>query len=163
MTPVSRQWVEPDKNSTKKRGHNSTSQQWKKIPNSITASSDTTVSYDITKTKHRFKTANYKDKSKPTDNVWIGINHEHLPTYWCPLSESWESRPESLHHDCVDFIQKRETRYKIGYTETLRSATLSQNIGATITMIETDNDHNRKRHATSDRTLRTVPTKTPSQ
>jgi hypothetical protein len=52
-----------------------------KIPNSITTSSDTAVSYDITKISHIFTTANYKDQPKPADNVWIGISHVHLPTY----------------------------------------------------------------------------------
>jgi hypothetical protein len=82
-----------NKNSAMKWGNNITSPQWKTIPNSITASSDTTVRYYITKTNHIFKTANCKGEPKSTDNVLIGISHVHLPTYLCPLCESWESHP----------------------------------------------------------------------
>jgi hypothetical protein len=80
-------------------------------------SSDTTVSYDITKMNQIVTTGKYEDEPKPTDNVWIGISHVHLPTCWCPLCESWESHPESLHHDRMAFMKKirekvQQTIYK---------------------------------------------------
>jgi hypothetical protein len=98
-------WIQ-NKNSATKWGSAGTSPRSKTIPNSITASSDTTVSYDITEMNHIFTTGNYKDESKPTDSVWIGISHVHLPTFWCPLYESWENHPESLHADCMAFLKK---------------------------------------------------------
>jgi hypothetical protein len=98
--------VNHSKSSGPKWGSYGTSPRSKTIPYSITASSYTTVSYDITKTSHIFTTANYKDEQKPTYNVWIGISQVHLPTYWCPLYDSWESHPESLHTDRMAFLKK---------------------------------------------------------
>jgi hypothetical protein len=33
------------------------------------------------------------------DNIWIGISHVFLPTFWCPKCEKWTSHPESYHEE----------------------------------------------------------------
>jgi hypothetical protein len=95
-----------NKSFTSKWGSYGTSPRSKRIPNLITALSDTTVSYDITKTSHILTTTNYKKQPKPTDNIWIGISPVHLPTYWCPLCEIWEIHPESPHTDRMVFLKR---------------------------------------------------------
>jgi hypothetical protein len=137
-----------NKSSTSKWGSYGTSPRSKTIPNLITASSDTTVSNDTTNTSHIFTTTNYEDQPKPPDNVWIGIIHVHLPTYWCSLCESWESHPESLHTDCMAFLKKmREKKEQFirryptdRYT---RDKDRGYNNGR-------ENNHSGKRHATSE-------------
>jgi hypothetical protein len=114
------------------------------------ASSDTASSYDITKTNHIFKTPNYKDEPKPTDNVWVGISHVHLPTFWCPLCESWSIHPESLHHDCIGFLKQiRDKVQKAMYRDPNERYTRKKDWSYNNS--DRDTDHKAKRHAPSDR------------
>jgi hypothetical protein len=82
----------------------------KTIRNSITSSSSSLISYDITKTNHIFTAPSYRDAPKPTDNVLIGISHTHVPTCWCPKCDRWESHPESIHRDRMAFLRMIRAR-----------------------------------------------------
>jgi hypothetical protein len=68
-----------NKKSTTSWAQSASSPQWKKVPNSITASSYTAISYEITKTTHLLKKPNYKYESKPTNNIRVGTSR--VPTY----------------------------------------------------------------------------------
>jgi hypothetical protein len=100
-----KQWGESDKPWGGSKAMTNT-KQWastsaKTTPRSIftaTTAGRSIVSYDITQTKHRF-TNPIHEALAPTDNVWIGIPHLFLPTFWCPKCEKWTSRPESLHEE----------------------------------------------------------------
>jgi hypothetical protein len=50
---------------------------------STTATMDlSTISYDTYLSPHIFTKVNI-DAPKPTDNIWIGVSHVFLPTFWC--------------------------------------------------------------------------------
>jgi hypothetical protein len=46
-----------------------------------------TVSYDPYLSTHFFTKVNI-DAPKPTDNIWIGVSHVFLPTFWCAKCNS---------------------------------------------------------------------------
>jgi hypothetical protein len=37
------------------------------------------------------------DAPKPTYNIWIGISHVFLPTFWCSKCDSWSSHHDKIH------------------------------------------------------------------
>jgi hypothetical protein len=53
------------------------------------------VRYDPYLSTHVFTKVNI-DAPKPTDNIWIGVSHIFLPTFWCAKCNSW-----SIHHDKI--------------------------------------------------------------
>jgi hypothetical protein len=57
-----------------------------------------TISYNITRSKHRFTKTNH-DAVAPTEKVSIRVSHVFLPTCWCPKCDRWTSHHENLHDD----------------------------------------------------------------
>jgi hypothetical protein len=55
-----------------------------------------TISYDPYLSAHVFTKVNI-DTPKPTENIWIGVSHVFLPTFWCSKCNSWSS-----HHDKIN-------------------------------------------------------------
>jgi hypothetical protein len=41
------------------------------------------------------------DAPKPTENIWIGISHVFLPTFWCSKCDSWSSHHDKLHDERI--------------------------------------------------------------
>jgi hypothetical protein len=55
-----------------------------------------TISYDPYLSTHVFIKVNI-DAPKPTDNIWIGVSHIFLPTFWCAKCNSWSSQHDKIH------------------------------------------------------------------
>jgi hypothetical protein len=58
------------------------------------------VSYDPYLSTHVFKKVNI-DAPKPTDNIWIGVSHVFLPTFWCTECNSWSSHHDKIHDERI--------------------------------------------------------------
>jgi hypothetical protein len=41
------------------------------------------------------------DAPKPTDNMWIGVSHVFLPTFWCSKCNSWSSHHDKIHDERI--------------------------------------------------------------
>jgi hypothetical protein len=83
------------------------------MPVSTTTTADRSIiSYDITQTKHKFTKSNH-DAAKPDENVWIGIYHVSLSTFWCPKCNKWESHYDSLHEDRTHW-QNEKSAQQVG-------------------------------------------------
>jgi hypothetical protein len=58
------------------------------------------VSYDPYLFTHVFTKVNI-DAPKPTDNIWIGVSHVFLPTFWCAKCDSWSSHHAKIHDERI--------------------------------------------------------------
>jgi hypothetical protein len=56
-----------------------------------------TISYDPYLSTHVFTKVNIH-APKPTDNIWIGVSHVFLPTFWCSKCNSWSSHANAVIH-----------------------------------------------------------------
>jgi hypothetical protein len=41
------------------------------------------------------------DAPKPTYNIWIGVSHVFLPTFWCAKYNSWSSHHDKIHDERI--------------------------------------------------------------
>jgi hypothetical protein len=55
-----------------------------------------TISYGPYLSTHVVTKVNI-DAPKPTDNIWIGVSHVFLPTFWCSKCDSWSSHHYKIH------------------------------------------------------------------
>jgi hypothetical protein len=97
-------------NSWKSHGTTAKSKTWadssKKLttPRSISSAAtmgQSTIGYDPYLSMHVFTKVNI-DAPKPTDNIWIGISHLFLPTFWCSKCNSWSSHHEKYMMNALD-------------------------------------------------------------
>jgi hypothetical protein len=57
-------------------------------------------SYDPYLSIHVFTKVNI-DAPKPTYNIWIGVSHIFLPTFWCAKCNSWPSHHDKIHDERI--------------------------------------------------------------
>jgi hypothetical protein len=98
-----------DVNSWKSHGTTTKSKTWADsstkltTPRSISTPATTdrsTISYDPYLSTHVFTKVN-NDAPKPTDNIWIGVSHVFLPTFWCSRCNSWSSHHEKIYDERI--------------------------------------------------------------
>jgi hypothetical protein len=108
MPMYDKQWG-TDVNSCKSQGNTAKSKTWSDsstkltIPISISTAATTyrpTISYDPYLSTHVFTKVNI-DSPKPTDNIWIGISHVFLTTFWCSKCDSWSSHHDKIHDERI--------------------------------------------------------------
>jgi hypothetical protein len=96
-------------NSWKSQGTTAKSKTWAysstklTTPRSIPTAATTdrpTISYDPYLSTHVFTKVNI-DAPKPTDNIWIGISHVFLPSFWCAKCDSWSSHHDKIHDERI--------------------------------------------------------------
>jgi hypothetical protein len=106
-------------NSWKSHGTAAKSKTWAEssakltTPRSISTAATmdrSTISYDPYLSTHVFTKVNI-DTPKPTDNIWIGVSHVFLPTFWCAKCNSWSS-----HHDKIYDERIRRQKMKDAQT-----------------------------------------------
>jgi hypothetical protein len=92
-------------NSCKSQGTSAKSKTWAEssakltAPRSISTAATmdrSAVSYDPYLSTQVFTKVNI-DAPKPTDNIWIGVSHVFLPTFWCEKCNSWSSHHDKMH------------------------------------------------------------------
>jgi hypothetical protein len=92
-------------NSWRSQGKATKSKSWAEAsaklttPRSISTATTidrSTISYDPYLSTHIFTKVNI-DAPKPTDNIWIGVSHVFLPTFWCAKCDSWSSHHDKIH------------------------------------------------------------------
>jgi hypothetical protein len=76
----------------------STKQTTPRLISTATTANRSNISYDPYRSTHIYTKVNL-DPPKPTDNVWIGISHVLLPTFWCSKCNSWSSHHDKLHDE----------------------------------------------------------------
>jgi hypothetical protein len=99
------------------------------------------------------------DAPKPTENIWIGISHIFLPTFWCAKCDSWSSHHDKIHDERIRWqnmknaqmekqeeyiIQKTNTAKPLWPSSTTRQVILDETI--------TTNDQTPHTVATTTRT-----------
>jgi hypothetical protein len=103
-----KQWG-TDVNSWRSHGTTSKSKTWADsstkltTPRSISAPETTdqpTISYNPYLSTHVFTKVNI-DAPKLADNIWIGISHVFLPTFWCSKCDSWSSHHDKIHDERI--------------------------------------------------------------
>jgi hypothetical protein len=67
------------------------------------------VSYDPYLSTHVFTKVNI-DAPKPTDNIWIGVSHVFLPTFWCAKCNSWSSHHDKIHDKCIRWQNMKDAQ-----------------------------------------------------
>jgi hypothetical protein len=92
-------------NSSKSHGTSAKSKTWAEssakltTPRSISTAATidrSAISYNPYLSTHVFTKVNI-DAPKPTDNIWIGVSHVFLPTFWCAKCNSWSSHHDKIH------------------------------------------------------------------
>jgi hypothetical protein len=105
-------------NSWKYHGTAATSKTWAEsstkltTPRSISnaATMDrSTISYDPYLSTHVFTKVNI-DAPKPTDNIWIGVSHVFVPTFWCAKCNSWSSHHDKIHDECIRWQNMKDAQ-----------------------------------------------------
>jgi hypothetical protein len=96
-------------NSWRSQGKSTKSKSWAEAsaklttPRSISTATTvyrSTISYDPYLSTHVFTKVNI-DAPKPTDNIWIGVSHVFLPTFWCAKCDSWSSHHDKIHDERI--------------------------------------------------------------
>jgi hypothetical protein len=107
-----------DLNSWKSHGTAAKSKRWAEsstkltTPRSIStpATMDrSTISYDPYLSTHVFTKVNI-DAPKPTDNIWIGVSHVFLPTFWCSKCNSWSSHHDKIHDERIRWENMKDAQ-----------------------------------------------------
>jgi hypothetical protein len=105
-------------NSWRSQGTAATSKTWAEssakltTPRSIStvATMDrSAVSYDPYLSTHVFTKVNI-DAPKPTDNIWIGVSHVFLPTFWCANCNSWSSHHDKIHDERIRWQNMKDAQ-----------------------------------------------------
>jgi hypothetical protein len=72
-------------------------------PRSISTAATTdrpTISYNPYLSTHVLTKENI-EAPKQTDNIWIGVSHIFLPTFWCSKCDSWSSHHDKIHDEHI--------------------------------------------------------------
>jgi hypothetical protein len=105
-------------NSWKSHGTAEKSKTWAEsstkltTPRSISTAATmdrSTISYEPYLSTHVFKKVNI-DAPKPTDNIWIGISHVFLPTFWCAKCNSWSSHHDKIHDERIRWQNMKDAQ-----------------------------------------------------
>jgi hypothetical protein len=67
------------------------------------------VSYDPYLSTHVFTKVNI-DTPKPTYNIWIGVSHVFLPTFWCAKCTSWSSHHDKIHDERIRWQNMKDAQ-----------------------------------------------------
>jgi hypothetical protein len=112
-----KQWG-TDLNSWKSHGRAAKSKTWAEsstkltTPRSISTAATmdrSTISYDPYLSTHVFKKLNI-DAPIPTDNIWIGVSHVFLPTFWCSKCNSWSSHHDKIYDECIRWQNMKDAQ-----------------------------------------------------
>jgi hypothetical protein len=68
-----------------------------------------TISYDPYLSTHAFTKVNI-DAPKPTDNIWIGVSHVFLPTFWCAKFNIWSSHHDKIHDELIRWQNMKDAQ-----------------------------------------------------
>jgi hypothetical protein len=68
-----------------------------------------TISYDLYLSTHVFTKLNI-DAPKPTNNIWIGVSHVFLPTFWCAKCNSWSSHHDKIHEERIQWQNMKDAQ-----------------------------------------------------
>jgi hypothetical protein len=66
-----------------------------------------TIIYDPYLSIHVFTKVNI-DAPKSTDNIWIGVSHVFLPTFWCAKCNSWSSHHDKIHDERIQWQNMKD-------------------------------------------------------
>jgi hypothetical protein len=83
-----------------------------KTPRSISTAATmdrSTTSYDPYLSTHVFTKVNI-DAPKLTDNIWIGVSHICLPTFWCAKCNSWSSHHDKIHDERIRWQNMKDAQ-----------------------------------------------------
>jgi hypothetical protein len=50
------------------------------------------------------------DAPKLTDNIWIGVSHVFLPTFWCSKCNSWSSHHDKIHDERIRWQNMKDAQ-----------------------------------------------------
>jgi hypothetical protein len=50
------------------------------------------------------------DAPNPTDNIWIGVSHVFLPTFWCSKCDSWSSHHVKIHDERIRWQNMKDAQ-----------------------------------------------------
>jgi hypothetical protein len=67
------------------------------------------VSYDPYLSTHIFTKVNI-DAPKPTDNIWIGVSHVFLFTFWCAKCDIWSSHHDKIHDERIRWQNMKDAQ-----------------------------------------------------
>jgi hypothetical protein len=67
------------------------------------------ISYDPYLYTHVFTKINI-NAPKPTDNIWIGVSHVCLPTFWCGKCSSWSSHHDKIHDERIRWQNMKDAQ-----------------------------------------------------
>jgi hypothetical protein len=99
------------------------------------------VSYDPYLSTHVFTKVNI-DAPKPADNIWIGVSHVFLPTFWCSKCDSWSSHHDKIHEERIRWQTMKDAwQNKLNSENTPKktiTALLNNRTDSTIEMIITN-------------------------
>jgi uncharacterized protein YdaU (DUF1376 family) len=105
-------------NSWRSQGKGTKSKTWAEAsaklttPRSISTAATmdrSTISYDPYLSTHVFAKVNI-DAPKPTDNIWIGVSHVFLPTFWCAKCDSWSSHHDKRHDERIRWQNMKDAQ-----------------------------------------------------
>jgi hypothetical protein len=68
-----------------------------------------TISYDPYLSTPVFIKVNI-NAPKPTDNIWIGVSHVFLPTFWCAKCNSWSSHHDKIHDERIRWQNMKDVQ-----------------------------------------------------
>jgi hypothetical protein len=68
-----------------------------------------TISYDPYLSTHVFTKVNI-DAPKTTENIWIGVSHVFLPTFWCGKYNSWSSQHDKIHEERIRWQNMKDAQ-----------------------------------------------------
>jgi hypothetical protein len=108
-------------NSWRSQGTASKSKTWVEssakltTPRSISTAATmdrSVVSYYPYLSTHVFTKVNI-DAPKPTDNIWIGVSHVFLSTFWCAKCNSWSSHHDKIHDERIRWQNIKDAQVEI--------------------------------------------------
>jgi hypothetical protein len=112
-----KQWG-TDINSWKSHGTTTKSKTWSDSSTKLTTTRSistaatmdrSTISYDPYLYTHVFTKVNI-DAPNPTDNIWIGVSHVFLPTFWCSKCNSWSSHHDKIHDERIRWQNMKDAQ-----------------------------------------------------
>jgi hypothetical protein len=101
-----KQWS-TDVNSWKSHGTTTKSKTWADSSTKLT----TPRSISTAATTDRPTISPFSQKSpKPPDNIWIGVSHVFLPTFWCSKCDSWSSNHDKIYDERIRWQNMKDAQ-----------------------------------------------------
>jgi hypothetical protein len=47
---------------------------------------------------------------KPTDDIWIGVSHIFVPTFWCSKCNRWSSHHDKIHDERIRWQNMKDAQ-----------------------------------------------------